>query len=82
MVYTFSFVTDADLDEGAEGVSLEVDENGQPKSPSESWNDNLPKLYVHPNAFLKVLGATVDIDPDTNSPVLFDREGNLMDPNE
>jgi hypothetical protein len=44
-------------------------------------DDGKPKLYVHHNAFLKVLGATVDVDMDTITPVLYDKEGNQMDPN-
>mmetsp|Transcript_15933 Transcript_15933/g.27163 ORF Transcript_15933/g.27163 Transcript_15933/m.27163 type:complete len:101 (+) Transcript_15933:29-331(+) len=67
-------------------VSLEVLEDGiTPKPPSESWNDNLPKLYIHHNAFMKVLGGTLDVDFNAETgdltPKLFDREGNVMDPN-
>ena len=52
-----------------------------PKPPRDSQNDGLPKLYVHHHAFLKVLGATVDVDTETVTPILYDREGNRMDPN-
>jgi len=52
-----------------------------PKPPSEAWNDGLPKLYVDRNAFLKVLGSTVDVDTTTLTPILYDKEGNRMDPN-
>jgi len=67
-------------------VSLEVLEDGvTPKPPSESMDDNLPKLYVHHAAFMKVLGGTIDVDFDAKTgdltPKLFDREGNVMDPN-
>ena len=67
-------------------VSLEVLEDGEtPKPPSESYNDGLPKLYIHHAAFMKVLGATLDVDfnPETGdmTPRLFDREGHEMDPN-
>mmetsp|Transcript_16611 Transcript_16611/g.34890 ORF Transcript_16611/g.34890 Transcript_16611/m.34890 type:complete len:93 (-) Transcript_16611:169-447(-) len=67
-------------------VSLEVLEDGiTPKPPDESWNDNLPKLYIHHNAFMKVLGGTLDVDIDTGTgsmkPLLFDRNGHAMDPN-
>ena len=67
-------------------VSLEVLEDGEtPKPPSESYNDGLPKLYIHHAAFMKVLGATLDVDfnPETGdmTPKLFDREGHEMDPN-
>jgi hypothetical protein len=62
-------------------VSLEVLEDGTPRSPGESADDGLPKLYIHHNAFLKVLGAKLDVDTENVSPILYDREGNLMDPN-
>jgi hypothetical protein len=53
-----------------------------PKSPAASKDDGLPKLYVSGNAFLKVLGATVDVDPKGDlTPILFDKQGNRMDPN-
>jgi hypothetical protein len=60
---------------------LEITDDGTPKSPKETFKDGKAKLYVHHNAFLKVLGATVDIDVETFTPVLYDREGNEMDPN-
>lgn len=91
MVFTFKFVAESDIDRSLdEGVSLElIDERdsstGQvvkvPKPPSESQNDTLPKLYVHRDAFLKVLGSTVDVDIDSLALILYDREGNTMDPN-
>jgi hypothetical protein len=62
-------------------VSLELLEDGKPKSPEESMNDGLPKLYVHHNAFMKVLSATVDVNLESITPILYDREGNVMDPN-
>jgi hypothetical protein len=62
-------------------VTLEVNSDGTPKSPLETWEDGKPKLYVHHNAFLKVLGATVDVDRQTMTPILYDRGGNKMDPN-
>jgi len=62
-------------------VSLELLEDGTPKPPKDSIDDGLPKLYVHHNAFLKVLGATLDVNTETISPILYDREGNVMDPN-
>lgn len=67
-------------------VSLEVLEDGiTPKPPIESWNDNLPKLYIHHGAFMKVLGATLDVEFNSETgelkPKLFDREGYEMDPN-
>ena len=88
MVFTLNFCTAKDVDQskGDEGVSLELvdgtDEHGEttkvPKLPADSRNDGLPKLYVHHNAFMKVLGATVDIED--MAPILYDREGNRMDP--
>jgi hypothetical protein len=62
-------------------VSLEANEDGTPKSPTETLKDGNQKLYINGNAFLKVLGATVDVDLDKITPVLYDREGNRMDPN-
>lgn len=90
MVYSFSFVTADEIDpDQDEGVSLELvettDAQGHvvtaPKPPAESRADGLPKLYVHHNAFLKVLGATIDVDTESVTPILYDREGNRMDPN-
>lgn len=81
MVFSFSFVSKDEIDPQYEGVSLEVDEDGNPKSPRDSLDDGLPKLYVHHNAFLKVLGATVDVDTEKITPVLFDREGFELDAN-
>jgi hypothetical protein len=92
MVFTFNFVSNHDINiDDDEGVSLEVisitDPNtGEiiktiPKLPADSKHDELPKLYIHHNAFLKVLGATIDIDIETNTPILHDQEGNRMDPN-
>lgn len=80
MVFSFEFVTKDDITEDDEGVSLEL-VDGKPKPPAEAVEDGLPKLYVSHNAFLKVLGATVDVDPATVTPILYDREGNKMDPN-
>ena len=67
-------------------VSLEVLEDGiTPKPPADSWNDGLPKLYIHHAAFMKVLGGKLDVKMNTETgdliPLLFDREGNEMDPN-
>lgn len=63
-------------------VSLEVLDDGiTPKSPKDSINDGLPKLYVNHNAFLKVLGCTLDVDIENLKPILFDKEGNQVDPN-
>jgi hypothetical protein len=90
MVFSFSFVTAEEIDpDQDEGVSLEliesIDAQGKatmvPKPPAESRADGLPKLYVHHNAFLKVLGATIDVDTESVTPILYDREGNRMDPN-
>ena len=66
-------------------MSLEVLPDGKPKPQSESWNDNLPKLYIHHGAFMKVLGGTLDVELNAETgelkPKLFDREGHEMDPN-
>ena len=49
--------------------------------PYEWVDDGLPKLYIHQHAFLKLLGSTIDIDLDNFTPILYDREGNKLDPN-
>jgi hypothetical protein len=83
MVFSLQFVTADELRGSfAEGVTLEVQDDGMtPKTPRETWSDALPKLYVHQDAFLKVLGATLDVNLETIAPILYDREGNVMDPN-
>jgi hypothetical protein len=83
MVFSFDFVTLEGIGPDDEGVSLEVLEDGvTPKPPVDSMNDGLPKLYVSGNAFLKVLGAKLDVDTENVIPILYDREGNVMDPND
>ena len=52
-----------------------------PKAPTDARNDGLPKLHVSADAFLKVLGATVDVDRTSMTPILYNKEGNRMDPN-
>ncbi|KAL7448840.1 hypothetical protein ACHAWC_002370 [Mediolabrus comicus] len=88
MAFKFDLVKDAkkELSFDDEGVSLEVLEDGiTPKPPADSWNDGLPKLYIHHAAFMKVLGGKLDVKMNTETgdliPLLFDREGNEMDPN-
>ncbi len=97
MVFTFDFVNQEQIGRKDEPVSLEVikvkkaeedstsldgqEEKEIPKPPQESYNDGLPKLYIHEHAFMKVLGCTIDMDMDRLSPILYDREGNIMDPN-
>jgi hypothetical protein len=82
MVFSFEFVTAQDLGPNDEPVSLEVmDDEFTPKPYAEAWNDGLPKLYVNGHAFLKVLGSKVDVDLSTLTLILYDREGNVMDPN-
>mmetsp|Transcript_144 Transcript_144/g.214 ORF Transcript_144/g.214 Transcript_144/m.214 type:complete len:134 (-) Transcript_144:218-619(-) len=81
MVFSFGFVTDGEMESEDEGVSLEVDANGDPLTPVEALEDGKPKLYINAGAFLKVLGATVDVDLESVTPILYDREGNRMDPN-
>lgn len=66
---------------GYNRISLELLADGSPKPPEESRKDDLPKLYVHHDSFMKVLGATVDVDLENVTPIMHDREGNLMDPN-
>ena len=82
MVFGFSFLRSSALDPNDEAVSLEVLEDGEtPKSPAEALDDGLPKLYVHHDAVLKVLGSTLDVDEERLMPILYDKEGNVMDPN-
>mmetsp|Transcript_4064 Transcript_4064/g.6731 ORF Transcript_4064/g.6731 Transcript_4064/m.6731 type:complete len:224 (-) Transcript_4064:581-1252(-) len=88
MAFKFDLIKDAktELSFDDEGVSLEVLDDGvTPKPPAESWNDDLPKLYIDSGAFMKVLGGKLDVkvNPETGDiiPLLFDREGNEMDPN-
>ena len=82
MVFGFDLLRSSDLDPGHDAVSLEVLEDGvTPRSPAEALEDGLPKLYVHRDAVLKVLGATVEVDRETLAPILRDKEGNVMDPN-
>lgn len=88
MTFKFDLIKDREkeLTDQDEGVSLEVLEDGvTPKPPTESWDDNLPKLYIHQSAFMKVLGAKLDVDFNSETgdltPKLFDREGFELDPN-
>ena len=111
MVYTFDYVTQDQISNQDEPVSLEIinkttattttigtstctttnhdkqkddeeeEEEEIPKPPAESINDGLPKLYIHQHAFLKVLGSTIDLDTKTFAPILYDKEGNELDPN-
>jgi hypothetical protein len=91
MVYSFRFVTNADVDASLdEAVPLweekneRNDDDEQPKdddADAKQQHQQKKSLYVHHNAFLKVLGATLDVDMTTVTPILYDREGNVMDPN-
>jgi hypothetical protein len=82
MVFSFDFCNAEHLSHMDEGISLEVLDDGvTPKPPNESEHDGLKKLYVHHNAFMKVLGCTLDVDKESFEPLLFDREGNKLDPN-
>ena len=81
MVFSFDFVTKDGLGQSEEGISLEINEDGTPKSPEEALVDGKQKLHISSNAFLKVLGAKVDIDMENITPILYDKEGNQMDPN-
>jgi len=81
MVFAFDFVRAGQLGKNDESVSLEILGDGTAKPPAESCDDGLPKLYVHHNAFMKVLGGKLDVDTETFKLILYDREGNEMDPN-
>ena len=65
MVFSFDLVTSEDIHKLDEPVSL---------------SDEL-KLYIHHNAFMKVLGSTIDFSKERGLPILLDREGNELDPN-
>eukprot|EP00522_Entomoneis_paludosa_P006361 CAMPEP_0172451458 /NCGR_PEP_ID=MMETSP1065-20121228/9506_1 /TAXON_ID=265537 /ORGANISM="Amphiprora paludosa, Strain CCMP125" /LENGTH=229 /DNA_ID=CAMNT_0013203419 /DNA_START=18 /DNA_END=707 /DNA_ORIENTATION=+ len=92
MVFSFSFVTKEELDPFDEAVPLLPLKDDQDASKSDGNGGDIdetetskekkekPTLYVSGNAFLKVLGATVDVD-ENFLPVLYDKEGNRMDPN-
>jgi hypothetical protein len=85
MVFAFDFARAEDIGPDDESVSLEILEDGSPKSPLESVNDGLKKLYVHHTAFMKVLGGTLDVKFESDGsfmPIVYDREGNELDPNE
>ena len=63
-------------------MSLEVLSDGiTPKSPKDAQQDGLPKLYVHRDCLMKVLGCSVDVNVETMEPVLYDKGGNILDPN-
>ena len=88
MTFKFDLIKDRkkELTDQDEGVSLEVLEDGiTPKPPVESWDDGLPKLFIHQNAFMKVLGGKLDVDFNSETgdltPKLFDRQGFELDPN-
>mmetsp|Transcript_15358 Transcript_15358/g.33193 ORF Transcript_15358/g.33193 Transcript_15358/m.33193 type:complete len:232 (+) Transcript_15358:119-814(+) len=81
MVFGFSFLRASTLHPNDEAVSLELLDDGSPKLPADAMEDGLPKLYVHRDAVLKVLGATLDVDEKKLLPILYDKEGNVMDPN-
>jgi len=90
MVFSFDFIMARDLGSDDEGVSLEVLEDGTPTPPIESMNDGKRKLYLHQSAILKVMGGTLDIaerddgsgkDTKVIAPIMYDKEGNEMDPN-
>lgn len=88
MTFKFDLIKDRkkELTDQDEGVSLEVLEDGiTPKPPAESWDDGLPKLYIHSGAFMKVLGGKLDVDFNSETgdltPKLFDRQGFELDPN-
>lgn len=85
MVFTFGFIDQTDVSDTDEGVSLELLEDGvTPKSPKDSINDGLPKLFVHETSFMKVLGGKLDVEIANDGnliPKIYDKEGNLMDPN-
>ncbi|CAB9504632.1 expressed unknown protein [Seminavis robusta] len=81
MVFSFDFVSQDQIAEDDEGVSLELLDDGTPKPPKDSMDDGLPKLYINHNGFMKALGCTVDIDIEQMKPILYDPSGNEVNPN-
>lgn len=87
MVFTFDFVEQGQLGKWDEEVPLlpeeeeEEEETSSSASPEDDEKEVKRKLYVHETAFMKVLGATIDIGDDGLTPILYDKEGNVMDPN-
>lgn len=73
--------SDTESDNHASDANGDIILTEIPKPPQESYNDGLPKLYIHQHAFMKVLGCTIDIDTKNFSPILYDKEGNQLDPN-
>ena len=74
MVFLFDFVREGRLEKFDETVSLYDENDDDDDQENDNENDDhhrRRKLYVHRDAFMKVLGATID----------FDREGNKIDPN-
>eukprot|EP00588_Corethron_pennatum_P008013 CAMPEP_0194294984 /NCGR_PEP_ID=MMETSP0169-20130528/52311_1 /TAXON_ID=218684 /ORGANISM="Corethron pennatum, Strain L29A3" /LENGTH=168 /DNA_ID=CAMNT_0039044047 /DNA_START=27 /DNA_END=533 /DNA_ORIENTATION=- len=72
-VYSFDFISPED-----------VDARQPPKMEFVQLKDEGDRrLYVDDDSLMKVLGATVDVESEDGMlvPSLFDREGNLMDPN-
>ena len=80
MVFSFEFVTPDQLDKFDEEVPLDLDSDTNQSGVEETESSTSPALFVSGSAFLKVLGATVDVD-DRFLPILYDKEGNRMDPN-
>jgi hypothetical protein len=82
MTFTFNFIREKEITpQDFETVSLEVMEDGSPMPPALSMMDDKPKLYIHKSAFMKVLGATLDVVMDEYQIVLYDRNGDFLDPN-
>ncbi len=74
--------SDTQFDDRTSDTNGDVILTGEiPKPPQDSYNDGLPKLYIHQHAFMKVLGCTIDVDTENFSPILYDKEGNKLDPN-
>ena len=72
MVYTFDFLDNSDI--------FACKTRRPPDEYTELDKGKGYLLYVHPNALMKVLGATVDVDLDTLQFLLKDEEGHLLVP--
>ena len=73
MVFSFDFVTKDKVDPMDEPVSLIEGEDNASGSKF--------KIFVHRDAFMKVLGSTVDLNDENGLPRLLNRDGDELDPN-
>ena len=53
---------------------------GEEEATGLAQDDAGPTLYIHRGAVMKVLGATVRLDTQTCQPVLYAKEGHVLQP--